>query len=172
MSGCARSDMRRERTLSWREKLANRDCLYTLGRTCSASCSGLSTMMWSPFASQRIIWWFSGRSSKLGRYGELASARWSAESDERVELCEKRRLRLRLGLGLARAVLRAVSVVSPRAVVILRGVLLRRQRLRLVVVERALLAVERAWVADWALSRLEGRVDVGHDSQRRAGAGT
>lgn len=56
-------------TFSCREKLANLDWRYMLGRTWRASCSGRSTMMYSPAGSQRIMWWFSGRSRRL-RGGE------------------------------------------------------------------------------------------------------
>lgn len=67
-----------------------------LGRTCKASCSGLSTMICSPAGSQRIIWWFSGRSSRLPPARQLFRQPWTKNEDIRIKFCEKGGLRLGL----------------------------------------------------------------------------
>lgn len=47
-------------------------------------------MMCSPAGSQRIMWWFSGRSRRLGGQRAVERERKrEREEDVRVELCEK-----------------------------------------------------------------------------------
>lgn len=50
-------------------------------------------MMYSPAGSQRIMWWFSGRSRRL-RGGEQGRRQGGGARDGRIELCEEGCLRL------------------------------------------------------------------------------